>query len=111
VKSTKQVGELRLSNGGASGNGGVEAEAPANVSMVENSETSTMSGKPRTRRGAGWTQEQALEIMQQTVLNYRQSGRPVQIYNDAANNRLVIVLAGTALIDGSFTDTGNGGAE
>lgn len=69
-----QNGALKLSNGADSGNGVKVAEVPDNASMVESSETSVPSDKPRTKRGVNLSQEQTLEILQQSVVNCQQAG-------------------------------------
>lgn len=61
------------------GNGAKGAEKKGNQDMAENSETSAKQEKTRTRRTAKLTREEALEILQASLLEYQKAGGQVEI--------------------------------
>lgn len=73
--------------------------------MVENSEASTASGKKRTRETAKLTAEQALEILQQSILECQKAGIEIRImpklYGDPYEFA-GILLANVEYIAGNF---------
>ena len=111
--STKPAGASKSSSAATSGNGAVVVAAGDNPPMVENSATSTQTGKPRTKRAANLTAEQALQILQQSVLNCQQAGINCQIatLHDSGDQMIAVVLRSVVLANGNLViaSTGKGG--
>lgn len=72
--------------------------------MAENSEPSPVNGKPNTRRTAKLTRGQALEIIQQAVINCQQAGITASIspFYGNGGQSVVIVLANCQIVDGNI---------
>jgi uncharacterized protein GlcG (DUF336 family) len=72
--------------------------------MAENLEPSAKAGKRRTKQTNVLTQGQAVEILQQAVLNCQQCGVQIDIttldYQGAP--AVMVVLAKCRLVDGNF---------
>ena len=80
--------------------------------MAENSENSASSEKVRTRKTANLTADQALEILQASLIQCQRSGLHVQLaplYLDG-ERRVAVVIADCELRDGHLmmANAGNG---
>ena len=109
--SDKHGGASKLSSAVDSGNGGEAAETNGNVPMVESSETSVPSGKPSTKRGAKLSKAQALEILQQSVLNCQHADIEIWVTPLYINGTrtVAIILDNVQVFDGNLiADIGNG---
>jgi hypothetical protein len=80
--------------------------------MEENLNGSGKNGKPRTGNAGrvALTPGQALEILQQAVLECQAAGLEVQIYQDQHEGRpvaYIVVLANVLVIDGNLKPSEN----
>jgi hypothetical protein len=72
--------------------------------MVENSETSVKSEKLSTKKTSSLTPDQALQILQQSVINCQHAGVNVKftpLYHQGQQS-VIMVLTGCNLIDGNI---------
>lgn len=67
--------------------------------MVANSTDSTTRAKRSTSKTSALTADQALEILQQSIINCQQSGIRIDLAEGGAGNT-ALVLAKVAIIDG-----------
>lgn len=72
-----------------------------NQDMVANSETSPQKEKPRTSKTAKLTREQALEILQQSVIVCQQVGISVEQL-DMSDGTLALAFMGVVLANDRF---------
>ena len=104
TSSVKQDGESKLSSAAGSTSGAGEAGTNENVPTVESSATLPPNGKPRTKRGAGLTIDQALQILQQSIINCQGAGVRCQVtpIYDRGEQMIAVVLHGVKLDSGNL---------
>jgi hypothetical protein len=88
------------------GNGAEDQGTKGSHVMAESSESSTPKGKKPTSRMSKLTQEQALEIVQQSILEYQKAGGEVTVVPQlfySGHQALAIVMPGAHLVNGNLT--------
>jgi hypothetical protein len=90
-----------------SGSGAKDREQKGRVDMVANSEHSAPKDKRSTKKINALTQDQALEILQQAIINCQQSGLVIDL-RDGNEGETLLAMKGVVLANGWFV-LANGG--
>jgi hypothetical protein len=86
------------------GRGGVAANSHANTGTAVNFPNSPKSVNPSTKKTNSLTADQALEILQQSVINCQHAGIDAKVttFYQHGVKSVIVVLANTELIDGNI---------